>query len=67
MLSYMEEYISYWHNLKLQDLFGIIFLLIMVLVILASNMLFRSFVESKPAGRKTVLGKYFDNVTLIIT
>jgi hypothetical protein len=52
----MEEYITYWKNLELTDLLNIILILCMVLVTIASNMVFRKFSESKPSGRKTVLG-----------
>jgi hypothetical protein len=51
-----EEYIIYWRNLKLLDLLGIIFIFSMVLVSIASSMVFSKFIESKPSGRKTVLG-----------
>ena len=49
-------YTEYWKSLHLSDLLGILFLLFQVLVIMASVRLFHSFVASKPAGRKTVLG-----------
>ena len=47
---------AYMMNLQLPDLFAILYILVMVLVTLASNLLFISFVQSKPDGRKTVLG-----------
>jgi hypothetical protein len=50
------EYINYWENLKLPDFLGIIFIFFMVLVTIASNMVMSKFFESKPSGRKTVLG-----------
>jgi hypothetical protein len=49
-------YTEYWKSLHLSDLLGILFLLSQVLVIMISFRLFQSFITSKPAGRKTVLG-----------
>ena len=56
-MDYMEEYIKYWKTLGLADLLGTLFLIFNIVATLSSNMLFNSFVESKPSGRKTVLGK----------
>ena len=53
----MEEYASHWTNLKLPDMLGILFILCVMLVTIASDLLFEAFVHSKPPGRKTVLGK----------
>ena len=50
------SYIAYWGNLNHLDILGAAFILLMILLIVFSNYLFNRFVESKPAGRKTVLG-----------
>ena len=51
------SYIVYWSNLDYLDILGTIFILFMILLLVYSNYIFHRFVESKPAGRKTVLGK----------
>lgn len=56
-MYYLEEYTSHWKNLKLPDMLGILFILCVMLVTIASDILFKDFVQSKPPGRKTVLGK----------
>ena len=52
----LEDLPAYWMNLKLPDLLAIIYIIIMVFVTLASNVIFASYLDSKPAGRKTVIG-----------
>ena len=56
--TYWEELTVYWKNLQLRDLLAILYSSILILLTLVSNIAFRSFVESKPDGRKTVIGKY---------
>ena len=51
-----ESYIAYWMNLNYLDILGTLFILLMILLIVYGNVIFHRFVESKPAGRKTVLG-----------
>ena len=51
-----EDLPAYWMSLRLPDLFAVLHIFIMMLVIIVSNVLFASFIESKPAGRKTVIG-----------
>ena len=51
------DYIEHWKTLDSSDLLGIIFIIIIVLVTIGSDLLFKSFIRSKPDGRKTVLGK----------
>ena len=60
-----EEFVNHWKKLQFRDLFGIFFILLMVVITLASNMFLKSFVDSKPTGRKTVLGNvtHIPNVT----
>ena len=55
----LEEFVKYWKTLGLADLLGTLILIFNIVATLSSNMLFNSFVESKPSGRKTVLGKAF--------
>jgi hypothetical protein len=56
-MEYWEDLPSYWRSLTMSDMLGILWIVFMVLVTIASNVLFDNFIESKPAGRKTVLGK----------
>jgi hypothetical protein len=56
-MEHWEDLPVYWSSLKLPDLLAIIWIVIMVFFTIASNLLFVSFIESKPAGRKTVIGK----------
>ena len=51
-----EDLPAYWMNLQLSELLAILYILLMMFVTIASNVLFASFIESKPAGRKTVIG-----------
>ena len=57
-ITYWEELTIYWENLQLLDLLAILHGAILMLLTLVSNIALRSFVESKPDGRKTVIGKY---------
>ena len=54
----LEDLPAYWMNLKLHDLLTIIYILFMMFVTLASNVIFANYLDSKPAGRKTVIGKH---------
>ena len=61
----MEDWVdlpAYWMSLQLPELLAILYILTMMFITIASNVLFASFIESKPAGRKTVLGNMqYDN------
>jgi hypothetical protein len=53
----LENLLTYWKSLELGDLFSIIWIVIMMFFTNSISGLFENFIESKPAGRKTVLGK----------
>ena len=53
----LENLLTYWRSLTVGDLFYIIWIVIMMFFTNSISSLFENFVESKPAGRKTVLGK----------
>ena len=57
-MEYWKNLPTYWMNLQLQDFLAILFLLLMMFVTIICNVLFASFIASKPAGRKTVLGNH---------
>ena len=48
---------SHWSSSSLQDLITGIFILIVIFVTIFIHQLFESFINSKPSGRKTVIGK----------
>ena len=55
----MKDYvqlITYWKSLELLEWIATILILVLSLVTLMNLALFHSFVKSKAAGRKTVLG-----------
>ena len=47
----------HWASLTNGDVLTAIYLVLLVVFVVACNYLFESFVESKPEGRKTVLGQ----------
>ena len=55
-----EDLTAYWRNLQLQDMFTILSGFITGAISLVSIKLLKSFVDSKPDGRKTVIGNAFD-------
>ena len=57
----MEDFariFTYWRTLKALDWVAIFVLLTITLVTFVNVILFHSFIKSKPAGRKTVLGNF---------
>ena len=55
-----ENLTAYWKNLQVQEIFAIIYSIVMIVFTLAINKLFLSFVGSKPDGRKTVIGNTYN-------
>ena len=53
-----EDMTAHWSNMNLFDLVTIMWIVSMVALSLAINMMLASFIESKPSGRKTVIGKF---------
>jgi hypothetical protein len=53
----MEDILYYVRNIQMADLLAFIWITIMICFTIVISILFDSFVESKPAGRKTVMGK----------
>ena len=49
--------LSHWASLTTGDVLTAIYLVLLVVFVVACNYLFESFVDSKPEGRKTVLGQ----------
>ena len=47
----------HWASLTIGDVLTAIYLVLLVVFVVGCNYLFESFVESKPEGRKTVLGQ----------
>ena len=47
---------SHWSSLTTSDILTAIYLLLLSLTAIISNHLFSCFINSKPEGRKTVLG-----------
>jgi hypothetical protein len=47
-----------WDNFEMPDLQPLVCVLIMIFVTIGISALFTSFVESKPSGRQTVIGKF---------
>ena len=46
-------------NISESELFYLTFLLLLNIIVFVNTKLFTKFIESKPEGRKTVLGEYF--------
>ena len=58
-MTYLKNLIIYWGSLDTQDLLTVMFLASIMFATIAIDILFRMFINSKPAGRKTVIGKLF--------
>ena len=56
----LEDLTAYWRTLQLQDIFYMLSSFITGAVSLVSIKLLKSFVDSKPDGRKTVIGNAYD-------
>ena len=56
-MSYIGSLISYWSILNVQDFLSLLFLVSILAITVVINHVFKCFIDSKPAGRKTVLGK----------
>ena len=50
------QFIAYWRSLELIEWLANILIIVLTLVTLINLAIFHSFVKSKAAGRKTVLG-----------
>ena len=48
---------AYWSSLTTSDILTTIYVIFLILIAILSNHLFIAFINSKPEGRKTVLGK----------
>ena len=53
-------------NFDMPDIQALVCVLIMVLVTIGISALFTSFIESKPSGRQTVIGKFEQICPVII-
>jgi hypothetical protein len=53
-----EDMTAYWSSMNVCDLVTIMWIVIMVALTLAINIMFAGFIQSKPSGRKTVIGKF---------
>ena len=47
----------YWSTLQIHDFLAVIGISVIMLLIVGINAFFGIFIDSKPAGRKTVIGK----------
>ena len=47
----------YWSSLHIHDLLAVIGISVIIMFIIGINAFFGIFIDSKPAGRKTVIGK----------
>ena len=52
----LTQLFSYWSSITLPDLLTGAYLVLLVLFVTVCHYLFTNFVDSKPEGRKTVLG-----------
>ena len=55
----MEDLLSFVRNIQLSDLLTISWIIIMIVFTIGISVLFDAFIEIKPAGRKTVMGKLY--------
>ena len=55
----LAQLFSYWSSITPTDLLTAVYLLILILFVTGCHFLFTNFVDSKPEGRKTVLGELF--------
>ena len=60
----LTQLLSHWSSITLPDLLTAAYLIILVLFVIGCNHLFTNFVDSKPEGRKTVLGQLSHNVQM---
>ena len=49
--------LSHWTSLSTADILTAAYLVLLIVFVVVCNLLFESFVDSKPEGRKTVLGE----------
>ena len=56
-MSSWSDLTSHWSLLTLTDWATVVYILLLILAVILSNWLFVGFVDSKPEGRKTVLGE----------
>ena len=56
--NFLENMFAYWRTLQLPEVLTLLFSLSMMFATIVSVMFFASFIESKPTGRKTVMGNY---------
>ena len=54
----LEGLLLHWRSLKLSEILAVIWIVLMVIFTISISLLFDNFIDSKPAGRKTVMGKY---------
>ena len=59
MMTTWTHLTSHWSSLTTSDILTIIYLLLLSLTAITSNHLFILFINSKPEGRKTVLGLHY--------
>ena len=57
VIAMLTPLLLHWASLTTGDVLTAIYLVLLVVFVVACNYLFESFVESKPEGRKTVLGQ----------
>ena len=53
----LTHLLSHWSSITLADLLTAAYLIFLILFVIGCNHLFTNFVDSKPEGRKTVLGQ----------
>ena len=52
----LAQLLSHWSTITFTDLLTAAYLVFLVIFVFGCNYLFTNFVDSKPEGRKTVLG-----------
>ena len=57
-MNLYEDMTAYLSKINVFDLVTIMWIVIMVALTFAINIMFASFIGSKPSGRKTVIGKF---------
>ena len=57
VIAMLTPLLLHWASLTMGDVLTAIYLVLLVVFVVACNYLFESFVDSKPEGRKTVLGQ----------
>ena len=60
------QFITYWKSVEPLEWLAAVLSLVTSLVYFVNLFLFHNFVKTKPAGRKTVLGKITDKIYIII-